>query len=365
MSDDAPRATYSLLTIAALVVVLAGMRAASAIVVPLLVAVFIAIVVAAPVRWLTARHVPAWAANVLAVTGLVLVMLGLGLFVSQSVAEFTDRLPAYQVRLADLAVELGAIADRYGIDAAEELVLQQLDPGTALQLAGVVLRSFGNAVVYGVLVLLIVAFILSESAGLPRKLSAVLAQPERDLQHFFRFVETVNRYMAIKTLISAATGVAAGLLTAFIGVDFPLLWGLLAFLLNYIPNIGSIIAGTPPVLLALLQLGPGPALGVVGGYLAINIVMGNFVEPRYMGRGLGLSPLVVLLSVVFWGWLLGPVGALLSVPLTMTAKIGFEASPRTRDLAVLLGPTPAIEPDDEPSASADHPTDHPADQRAP
>ena len=119
-------------------------------------------------------------------------------------------------------------------------------------------------------------------------------------------------------------------------VDYPLLWGLLAFLLNYIPNLGSIIAAVPTVLLTLVQLGWSAALIVFAGYSVVNVVIGSFIEPRFMGKGLGLSTLVVFLSLVFWGWVLGPVGMLLSVPLTMTLKIALESSEENRWLAKLL-----------------------------
>ena len=138
------------------------------------------------------------------------------------------------------------------------------------------------------------------------------------------------------------TGLIVTTMLWSLGVDFPILWGLLAFLLNYVPTIGSIIAAIPPVLLALVQLGLGPALGVAIGFVAINVIMGNAVEPRFMGRGLGLSTLVVFLSLVVWGWILGPVGMLLSVPLTMTAKIALEANPETEWIAHLLGPADAL-----------------------
>jgi predicted PurR-regulated permease PerM len=144
--------------------------------------------------------------------------------------------------------------------------------------------------------------------------------------------------MAIKTLVSLATGVIVAIGLYVIGVDYPLLWGLLAFLLNYIPNIGSIIAAIPPVLLAMIQLGPMQALIVAGGFVVVNIVMGSIVEPRFMGRGLGLSTLVVFLSLLFWGWVLGPVGMLLSVPLTITVKIALDSREESRWLAILLGP---------------------------
>ncbi|MBA7685918.1 AI-2 transport protein TqsA [subsurface metagenome] len=144
--------------------------------------------------------------------------------------------------------------------------------------------------------------------------------------------------MAIKTLVSLATGVLVTIWIAIIGVDYPLLWGLLAFALNYVPNIGSIIAAIPVVLLATIQLGIIQAVAVAIGYLAVNLVMGNVIEPRFMGRGLGLSTLVVFLSLIFWGWILGPVGMLLSVPLTITAKIALDSSEETRWIGVLLGP---------------------------
>jgi predicted PurR-regulated permease PerM len=142
--------------------------------------------------------------------------------------------------------------------------------------------------------------------------------------------------------VRAVTGLVAAVFLWSLGVDFPILWGLLAVLLCYVPTIGSIIAAIPPVLLALIQLGPGAAGGVAIGFFAINLVMGNAIEPRFMGKGLGLSTLVVFLSLVLWGWILGPVGMLLSVPLTMTAKIALEANPNTAWLAHLLGPADAL-----------------------
>jgi AI-2 transport protein TqsA len=144
--------------------------------------------------------------------------------------------------------------------------------------------------------------------------------------------------MAIKTWMSLATGIAVFIWLVIIGVNYAVLWGLLAFFLNYVPNIGSIIAAIPAVLLALIQLGLVKSIIVAGGFTVINLLIGNVIEPRFMGRGLGLSTLVVFLSLLFWGWVLGPVGMLLSVPLTMTAKIALDSRDETRWLAILLGP---------------------------
>ena len=146
----------------------------------------------------------------------------------------------------------------------------------------------------------------------------------------------------IKTWVSLATGALAAVL-CYVGLDFALLWGLLAFLLNYIPNIGSIVAGLPPLLLAIVQLGPLEATLIAAGYLAINNILGNFIEPRFMGQGLGLSTFAVLVSLVFWGWVLGPVGMLLSIPLTMAVKIAMEGRPETLWIAIMLGSGADIE----------------------
>ena len=150
--------------------------------------------------------------------------------------------------------------------------------------------------------------------------------------------------MAIKTLISLVTGIFITIWLTIIGVDYPLLWGPLTFALNYVPNIGSIIAALPAVLLAIIQLGLMRALLAAAGYIVINLLMGSVVEPRFMGRGLGLSTLVVFLSLLFWGWILGPVGMLLSVPLTITAKIALDSRDDTRWIAVLLGPESITKP---------------------
>jgi predicted PurR-regulated permease PerM len=128
-----------------------------------------------------------------------------------------------------------------------------------------------------------------------------------------------------------------GLLVWACEVDYPVLWGVLAFLLNYVPNIGSILAGIPAVLLGFLQHGSLTALVLISGYAGVNIVMGNLIEPRFMGRGLGLSTLIVFLSLIFWGWVLGPVGMLLSIPLTMIVKIALESNKDTAWISVILG----------------------------
>ncbi len=323
-----------LLAVAALVVVAAGIKAAEAIMVPFLLAAFIATIAATPVFWLHRYRVPVGTAIAGVVALLVVLLIGVGAVVAQSVAAFREQLPFYQERLKESLEGLFALLGDLGIEVSPELV----DPAEALGFAGDALIGLGNVLSNSFFIVLTVIFILAEASSFPRKLRTVLDEPDRDLPHFERFAVNVNRYIAIKTTVSLGTGVFVTLALWLIGVDFPILWGLLAFLLNYVPTIGSIIAAVLPVLLALVQLGPGHAVATVVVFLIVNVVMGNVVEPKFMGKSLGMSTLVVFLSLVFWGWMLGPVGMLLSVPLTMTAKIALEANPSTEWIAHLLDP---------------------------
>jgi predicted PurR-regulated permease PerM len=318
---------------AAFVVVVAGMRAAEAVLVPFLLSVFISIVVAPPVFWLRRRGAPMALALLLAI-------LVFGAILSNSIRSFTQAVPAYSARLQSEFSGLLGWLSALGVEDPGQQVLRYFDPGDAMQLAARTLTSFGGVLTNAFLILLTVAFILLEASTLPAKVHAALAQPGGSVVDLQRFVDTVQRYMAMKTMVSLLTGCVILLALWIIGVDYPLLWGMLAFLLNYVPNIGSIIASVPAVLLAFVQLGGVSALVVASVYLAVNVVIGSILEPRVMGQGLGLSTLVVFLSLVFWGWVLGPVGMLLSVPLTMTVKIALESREDSHWLAVMLGPAP-------------------------
>jgi predicted PurR-regulated permease PerM len=219
-----------------------------------------------------------------------------------------------------------------------------------MQMVGNTLSGLTGVLTNVFMIMLTVVFILLEASGLPLKIRAAKGDAEASLGAYREFLESVNRYLAIKTVFSLLTGVTVAGWLFVLDVDFPLLWGMVAFLLNYVPNIGSLIAAVPAVLLALVQYGPGSALLVALGFVAINTLYGSFLEPRYTGQGLGLSTLVVFISLVFWGWVLGPVGMLLSVPLTMVVKIALESRPDTRWIGILLGSTPVAAPSEESSA---------------
>ena len=345
-------ASNLLVSIAAFVIIVAGMKAAASLLVPFLLALFVAVLIASPFNWLQGRGLSDGMA-LLVVLGLaVVVILLIGTLIGGSVEEFSGNFPDFQERLRKVTGGLFGWLDNFGVHVSNELVSAYMDPAKAMQMASNILSGMGNMLTNSFLILVTVVFIMLEAAGFPDKYRLMRRNADESLVAFSRAISSINQYMGIKMLTSLATGVLAALLLVFFGVDYPLLWGVLAFLLNFVPNIGSIVAAIPAVIQALVQLGFGAALGVAGGYLAINIVIGTFIEPRYMGKGLGLSTLVVFISLVFWGWVLGPVGMLLSVPLTIAAKIGMSAHENTRWVAIMLGPKVEQVPEVE-SARAD------------
>lgn len=332
------KTTQILVAIAAFVVIVAGMRTAESILIPFLLAAFIAIISAPPMFWLRKKGLPTWLSLLLVVLGILLVGFLVGMLVGSSVRDFTKELPLYEAKIKQQAANATLWLENLGVDLSSLELPEIFNPGAAMRLAGSILNGLGNVLTNGFLILMTVIFILLEASGFPAKLSKILGGKTASLSHFETFVNNVNQYMAIKTWVSLATGVVICIWLTILGVKYSILWGVMAFGFNYIPNIGSIIAAVPAVLLAVVQAGPGTAIGTAAGYVVTNLVMGNVVEPRFMGKGLGLSTLVVFLSLLFWGWVLGPVGMLLSVPLTITAKIALGTSEETQWLAILLGP---------------------------
>jgi len=336
MEAHTERQSGVLLSLAAFVVVVAGIKASVEIVVPMLLSIFIAVLCSPLMLWLRNRKVPV-SISVFAVVFLFILMaLTLGTVIAGSLQAFYGDLPAYESKLRVQANELIVWLQGLGVEVQQDVISQYFDPGAAMKMVAKVFSGLGNVLTNTFLILFTVIFILLEASGLPEKVKRAFGDKTSALDHFQSFSGSVQQYLTIKTLVSIGTGTVAGIWLAILGVDYAILWALIAFLFNYIPNIGSIIAAIPAMLVALIQLGPG-SMALVGiGYVVINTVFGNVVEPKFMGRSLGLSTLVVFVSLIFWGWVLGPVGMLLSIPLTMVVKIALETSERHKRLAVFL-----------------------------
>ena len=331
-----------LLALACLVVLIAGLRAAEPVIVPFLLSVFLSMLGVPIMAWLKRHGCPQPVAILLVVLSLVVILVVIGVVVGGSVNGFTQALPQYQARLTGLMSSIDRQLQSWGLDVSVTAIGDMVNPGQVFQLAGGLLSRLAAIVSNFFLVVLTTVFILTEAAGFPRKIQSALGDAGSGVLELSGVMTQVHRYLVIKTAISLLTGLILGTWVWILGVDFPVLWGLLAFLLNYIPNLGSAMAAVPPVLLALIQPGGGltVSLMVAAGYITVNLAFGNVVEPRVMGQRLGLSTLVVFVSLVFWGWVWGGVGMLLSVPLTMVVKILLESSSELRWIAVLLDKSP-------------------------
>ncbi|MDQ7006622.1 MAG: AI-2E family transporter [Acidobacteriota bacterium] len=329
-----------LLTLAGVVVVVAGLKAAATLLQPLLVSVFLAVLSLPLLNWLQSRRVPRALAVMLTFLSVLLVLTGMVTLVGGSVTGFSEAAPRYQQRLQVIVDSLTTWLQARGIEIPREVTTEMINPGIVIKMAGDLFRIATSLLSKTVLILLLMVFILFEAAVLPGKLRAAFGNGREEHGWYSRIRVEIQRYLVIKTIISMATGVIVGLSLWLLGIDFPLLWGLLAFMLNYIPQLGSVLAALPTVLLAVVQYGVGRAIAVAVIYTVVNMLLGNVVEPYFMGRRLGLSTLVVFLSMVFWGWVWGPLGMLLSVPLTMIVKIALENSGDFRWAGVLLDAQP-------------------------
>lgn len=329
--------------LAAAVVVLAGIYFAQTVLVPLLSAAFITAVTAPLVFFLRRRGVPN---GVAMVAGLFVDFVALGVIaviLGVAIAELSGEQERYIARFQEFYAEVTGWLEAKGAHIDFGAVVDTANPRDVVGAVGDLMRRLLGLITQLVLVLLLVAFMLYELETLPKTLEDLFDDHE-DLNAIHLALHDVKAFMRVKAGTSIATGLLAGGLCAVMGVDMAILWGLAAFLLNFIPNVGSVIAAIPPIILALFFQGAGSAAILGLGYITINMVIGNVIEPRLLGRALGLSPLVVFISLLVWAALLGPIGALLSPALTVFAKSWFE---HTRDLGwlgKLLGPgTPSVE----------------------
>ena len=328
--------SWVFVTMAAVVVVLAGIKAAAVIVEPFLLSIFIAIIFAPFFGWLNAKGLPSGLSLSIVVVSLLFVITLVGMLIGSSVQDFNTNLPTYESRLNEQFAALSTMLEGYGLSLPNQELGTMFDAQRIMHFAAGGLKSLGSILTNGFVILLTVVFMLLESTQLAEKIDE--ADGEKDtIKHLDVIIDKIKHYMVLKTLVSMMTGALIWLMLMLFGVDYAVLWGVLAFFLNYIPNIGSLIAAVPAVLLAIVQLGFLSAIEITVGYIIINTIVGSVIEPKIMGKGLGLSTLVVFLSLIFWGWLLGPVGMLLSIPLTIMAKIAFDAQPNTRWIAIMLG----------------------------
>jgi predicted PurR-regulated permease PerM len=323
-----------------IVVLLAALKAAASIVVPLLLGATIAVAFAPTAERLERRGLPPIASAGVTIVAVLAVVGAMGAIMVAAAGDLAESLPEYQAQL--VAARQGVLHWLQARDLGEVAAsVQQINPAkSAGAMVTSTLISAGDVLSDGFIVLLIAVFIQLEATTIKDKLRIALgsAQP---VEQTLNAIGEVQRYLIVKTALSAANGVLLGFWCYLWGLSNPVLWGVLAFALNFVPIVGSLISAVIPVALALVELGVGSAIGVAVGYGLVNLLVDNALEPRLMGRALGLSPLVLLLSMLIWGYVLGPVGALLSVPLTVAVRIFLDYHENLRWIALLMASGPA------------------------
>ncbi|MDN7024942.1 AI-2E family transporter [Methanoculleus sp. FWC-SCC1] len=321
---------------AAIVIILAGIRAATPILGPLLLAVFLAMITTPLLRWLVRHGVPPLAALGVILTGLIAGFLLVSAFVGAALVQIVNALPTYQEQLNIQLALLELFLADYGVEPASIQIFDLIDRGMLIQQLAAFAGSFGGALFDAILIVIATGFLLLEASHFTADIERRFGTDSRMLERIRQSSRLLIDYMIVRTKVNLITGAGVAALLYVLGVDFALLWGLLTFILSYIPYIGLALAALPATVLAWLELGLPGVVIVLVGVTIVNALAENVLFPQMAGQGLDLSPFVVLFSVVFWGFILGGAGVFLAVPLTLAVKMVLEVWEETRWLAALM-----------------------------
>ena len=325
------------LSFAAFVIVIAGIIYAESIITQLLMAFFISIILAQPIMWLQKKKVPQGLAVGIVLIMVIALYIGFGNLIGNSLSSFSENMYKYEQNLDEMGAAIFQIFQENGINLSLDKFSNILNPSKIMGLSAEILGQLGGFIGNTLTIFFLVLFLLLELDSVALKAKAISENTNVSLTYFNTIGQNIRHYLSIKTMTSLFTGVLVWIGLAIIGIDYAIIWAMIAFLLNYIPNIGSVIAAIPAVLFALVQLGFGGAIWTMVVFIIANMVIGNMIEPKMMGKGLGLSIFVVFVALLFWGFILGTVGMFLSVPLTMALKIILEQNNNTKWIAVILG----------------------------
>jgi predicted PurR-regulated permease PerM len=333
------------------IIVLIGVRLASPILNPVLLALLLTLLIAPVQSWLLRRKVPGWLAILLIMIGGAVLFGILWVLLRTSINQLTSQLDYYSTQIDSRLEEFEAFWGRLGLSGIQLSPLLRSDFITTL--LGKFTGALGGFIANLTLILVLILFMLGEGPSLVNRLLAAARVDDPRIARLTAFGDIVIRQFSLRAVVNLITGAGFGLFLYLVGVDFPLLWGVLTFFLSYIPYLGIVIAGIPAVLLALAEFGVDKALVVIGGLTIINALAENFLAPMLMGHGLNISPTAIFLSFVFWVWLLGGPGAFLAIPLTIFVALMSDTYPETRWLASLIFVRPlASDSSGEPRAVA-------------
>jgi predicted PurR-regulated permease PerM len=333
-----PRGLLVLLGAAASVIIIAGLKSISEIVAPAFLALVLTIGVHPMRGWMVRRGLPGWAATIVMILTVYSILFGLAISLVVALARFATLLPTYQDDMTRLVGEATAWLNSVGVgDAQITAVENAFDPG---QLVGLFSSLLGGLL--GVLsdlffIITLLLFLAFDATWFPSSLTAAEQSRGGLVSALVSFAVGTRRYLIVSTIFGAIVAVLDFGLLYLLAIPVPLLWGLLAFITNYIPNIGFVIGVIPPAILGLFEGGVRGCLEVVVGYSLLNVVIQSVIQPKFVGDAVGLSTSLTFLSLVFWTWVLGALGALLAIPLSLLTKaLLVDVDPSTRWLVPLL-----------------------------
>lgn len=321
---------------ACIVVIIAGVKIASEIVIVLFLAIFISSIISTLIKILDKRHIPKLISYLLVLGFFTLISLLLAYIVNISLKDFITNLPTYEEKLQQTIVNIISLAENYGYSIDKKTILDALNLNSFFGITTNLIGSIGTFLSKFLLIIIGIGFILAESKSFEKKLKILFRKESDKIEHFNLFSNNIQKYFLVKTATSFLTGFLVAITLIFFDISYPILWGVIAMLFNFIPVVGSIIAAVPAILLSFLTSDLNTTLILIVLYLAINIFISNIIEPKFMGKELGLSPLVIFFSLILWGWVLGIVGMFLAVPITMTLKIAFDSNKTTKWISLLM-----------------------------
>lgn len=333
-----PSNFYAIVKWAGIIIIIGGIKLTSSLILPFLLALFTSLMLLQPVHWLISKKIPRIIATLLVLVIFSSFLFLIGELLGSSINNFSQNIPQYKETLFKYIDRNEATFDVFGLDISKNNIFNA-EPGKIMSVVLNGLDHMKQIIGKVFFIMLLTLFLLFELDSFPTKFNAMFSRVENKKanMNLKKIIVNLRNYLGIKTLTSLATGLLIYLGLLIIGVKYAVLWGTLAFLLNYIPNIGSLIAAIPAVLFAGIQLGSGALIWTGVLYLGVNFLIGSILEPRIMGKGMGLSIAVILISLMFWGWLFGPIGMFLSVPLSMVLKVLLQSNESSKYFAILIG----------------------------
>ena len=335
--------------VAGIMIILAAIKAAASILSLFFLAVFLAITFAPGFSWLRSKGVPGGLAILImfgVIIGFALLLFGLAWF---PISQLDDKLPGYQSNLSNQISAASNLLARFGIDISSFEEQGFLDIGSVIRFLTTVILTISNTMFLLMVVVLTAIFMVLEASSYPERLREGLGISTSAIDQYRSFAQRVNSYLLTRVKLNLALAVPVTILLAVLGVDFPIFWGVVTFFTGFIPVVGFLLAVAPPAALGLIESGWVTAAIVIAGFVIFNAIVDNVLQPRLMGQNLNLSPVVVFLSLFLWSFLLGGVGMLLAMPLTVLTVIVFEQFEETRWLAVLMSTNPIPPKPEEPA----------------